>query len=321
MSFEKRNSSKDFMLPSLPTAKCSLPRAVTVEKRSHGSHRLSSPSPYKTLQSSVPTSETHTKLKHLIPPYVSAKTWAVYNTITGQILFSQGAEERREIASLTKIMTCYLSLKLAEKYNLPLSKLVTVSARASRISGTSANLQVGDELSIQDLIYGLMLPSGNDAAYALGEFFGTYLGGIKPVRAFVVEMNKMAEEIGLKNTKFRNPHGMSLRPNFSTAKDVCIMASHALMDKLFSDVVNTKEYTCKVSKENSREITWKSTNKLLGKGVDGVKTGQTPRAGNCLCARFVYGKVPLIITVLACKTKNSRWVEVPRLAEWTYSKI
>lgn len=270
---------------------------------------------------SVASSEAYTKVKYLVPPYMSAKTWAVYDGSSESIIFSQGGENRREIASLTKIMTCYLSIQLSKRFNTDLHKLATVSARASRILGTSANLLTGDTLTLFDLMHALMLPSGNDAAYALAEFFGSILAKDKPVRHFVEEMNKTAEELGLKHTKFRNPHGMSNRPNFSTAKDVCILASVALKDKVFSEIVNTKEYTCEIINGDRKKVTWKSTNKLLGKGVDGVKTGQTPKAGNCLCARFVSNKLPLIITVLACKSKNARWVEVPRLAEWVYSKI
>ena len=237
------------------------------------------------------------------------------------MVFGQGIEDRREIASLTKIMTCYLSLKLAEAWGIQLQEKVEISARAARIAGTSANLRAGDVLSLVDLLHGLMLPSGNDAAYALAEYFGGVISQEKPVRGFVAEMNKAAEEMELMHTRFRNPHGMSARPNYSTAKDVSILANLALKHQGFYEVVNKKEYCCRVKNEEEREVVWKSTNKLLGKGVDAGKTGQTPKAGPCLCVRFVHHKAPIIITVLACKTNNSRWIEVPRLAEWAFSKI
>lgn len=320
MNTDQGHSSKDFSLPSLSFSKRRTIRTCTIDRRKHQSHRHSSPSPHKLIPVSVGSSEAYTKIKYLVPPYMSAKTWAVYNPLNASILFSQGSESRREIASLTKIMTCYLSILLTKQFSIDLNKLVTVSPRASKILGTSANLAAGDCLTIFELLHGLMLPSGNDAAYALAEIFGSQFNKEKPVKHFVEQMNKKADELGLKDTKFRNPHGMSNRPNFSTAKDVCILASHALKDKLFSEIVNKKEFTCQLLNSERKVLAWKSTNKLLGKGVDGVKTGQTPKAGNCLCARFVNSKFPIIITVLACKSKNARWVEVPRLADWVYSK-
>jgi serine-type D-Ala-D-Ala carboxypeptidase (penicillin-binding protein 5/6) len=320
MQVEKENSIKDFQLPSLVSNKIISSRAMTVEKRKYTYKRISSTSAHQIVGTSI-SPETKQKTKHNIPPYMSAKTWAVLNTITNQILFGQGTEYRREIASLTKIMTCYLSLKLCESYKIPFQKKVIISSRASRISGTSACLLSGDEISIIDLLHGLMLPSGNDAAYALAEYFGALISSEKPVKGFVDEMNRTCKSLGLHNTKFRNPHGMSIRPNYSTAKDVCYLAHEALKNKIFYEIVNKKDHTCNVYNAENRILTWKSTNKLLGKGVDGVKTGQTPKAGFCLCVRYVSSKTPLIITVLCCKTNNSRWVEVPRLAEWSYSKL
>ena len=320
MNNDQGHSSKDFSLPSLSFSKRRTIRTCTIDRRKHPSHRHSSPSPHKLIPVSVNSSEAYTKIKYLVPPYMSAKTWAVYNPLNASILFSQGSESRREIASLTKIMTCYLSILLSKQFFIDINKLVTVSSRASKILGTSADLAAGDCLTIYELLHGLMLPSGNDAAYALAEIFGSQFNKEKPVKHFVEQMNKKADELGLKDTKFRNPHGMSNRPNFSTAKDVCILASHALKDKLFSEIVNRREFACQLKNSEQKVLSWKSTNKLLGKGVDGVKTGQTPKAGNCLCARFINSKFPLIITVLACKSKNARWVEVPRLADWVYSK-
>ena len=218
-------------------------------------------------------------------------------------------------------MTCYLSIKLAESFSISLLNITTVSSKAAKIAGTSANLKPADKLSFIDLLHGLMLPSGNDAAYALAEFFGGLLSSDKPVKQFVYEMNKVAEELGLKNTKFQNPHGMCLRPNFSTAKDICLLANCALKNKSLYEIVNKKEYSCKIINEECRNVTWKTTNKLLGRGVDGGKTGQTIRAGPCLCVRFVHAKIPIIVTVLKCKTDNLRWVEVPKIAEWAYSKL
>ena len=110
------------------------------------------------------------------PPPVSASSWAVYNMKTKALIFGKMEKERREIASLTKIMTCYTVISLAERFNLDLDNiLVTVSYEASNILGTVADLVEGDTFTIHDMLYALMLPSGNDAAIALAEYFGQLL--------------------------------------------------------------------------------------------------------------------------------------------------
>ena len=120
MFFEKEYSYKDFQLPVLTSAKLINARSSTVDKKKLSSQRFSSPSPRRTPISQITVSDSFAKQKHPIPPYVSAKTWAVFNTITNQIIFGQGIDDKREIASLTKIMTCYLSLQLSEKYTISL---------------------------------------------------------------------------------------------------------------------------------------------------------------------------------------------------------
>lgn len=259
--------------------------------------------------------------KHSVPPYVSAKSWAVYSS-KGKLLYGKAPDQKREIASLTKIMTFYTALDLIDKYSVHWEQKVRISHNASNLIGTSANLQYGDQVSLIELLYGLMLPSGNDAALAIAEYLGCLLNPDSPYKAFINHMNTLAQSLGLKSTTFRNPHGLSISINTSTAFEVCKLASHAMKNPVFSRVVSTKEYTCKVYNPNSgyRNLTWKNTNKLLGEEFDGVKTGQTFRAGPCMCVR-AKANTPFFVTVLASKSLEARWKEIPKLTAWVKTKL
>jgi D-alanyl-D-alanine carboxypeptidase (penicillin-binding protein 5/6) len=162
-------------------------------------------------------------LKELAPPYVSSKSWAVVDGRTGDVIFGRNENVKREIASLTKIMTAFVTLQIIRQIKLnPEKTLLIASKRAAKVGGTSARLKPGDVLSIWDLLHGLMLPSGNDAATCLAEHFGEYLyevttkkrsGAPMPARHaskyFIAEMNRYARALGMESTIFANPHGLS----------------------------------------------------------------------------------------------------------------
>jgi len=171
---------------------------------------------------------------------------------------------KRECASLTKIMTCYLVIKLCKSWGLQIDKTeITVTSVASDIRGTTANLETGDILTVEQLLYGLMLPSGNDAAFALAQFFGKDLfkRKYKPADAekivsyqfnyhqwyakyFLKEMNLVATKMGLANTHFDSPHGLMNIQNYSCAKDMCKLSAIAMRDDLFKKIVKTRFYEC-----------------------------------------------------------------------------
>ena len=223
-------------------------------------------------------------------------------------------------------MTCYLSLHLLRLYpDVSLDSYVPVSAAAARLPGTTAGLCAGDRLNLRDLLHGLMLPSGNDAAMCIAEFFGRFLaqdaGGdptSQPDRYFIREMNSLASALQLKHTFYRNPHGLSKHKNTSTAEDVNKLAAAAMRMSLFRAIVNTEEYAALVKGGDgyARVVTWENTNKLLRCGFEGVKTGHTGAAGPCLCACVKSGGTRVIVTVLGSVDMQERWIEVPRLAHW-----
>lgn len=240
------------------------------------------------------------------PLRVSASAFCVLDTQTGWILASRRDLELREIASLTKIMTAFTVIKLQEQGLVSFEDVVKVSKAASKINGTSAELKENDEITLIDLLYALMLPSGNDAACALAEHCGHELG----TQGFVSQMNLNCKNLGLNSTVFRNPHGMATSKNLSNARDVCKMAQVAMENETFANIVATKEYTaCVLNCGKVKVRTWTNTNKMLDKGFVGVKTGVTPTAGPCLCT--AYGN--FVITLLNSRSMDDRWRETEAL--------
>lgn len=227
--------------------------------------------------------------------------------------------EAVEVASLTKIMTLYLSLHLYSKLRLSKDTLVTVSECAAGTIGTTANLKTKDKIRLCDLMYGLMLPSGNDAATALAEYFGRTLPGNHPLANFIAEMNRAAKHLGLLNTVYCNPHGLMQKRNLSSARDTCKLASVAMGKNQFRKIVNTQQYSATIISENGTErvVHWANTNKLLSLGFDGVKTGVTVNAGPCLCiSKGTENGHRIVVTILNCKSMDARWGEVRKLTDW-----
>ena len=197
---------------------------------------------------------------------VSARRAYVLDTVSGRVLYQRGADERSLIASTTKIMT---ALVVCEQCNV-LDRM-RIPKEAVGIEGSSMYLKEGEVLTLQELLYGLMLSSGNDAATALA----IYCGGT--VEGFAELMNDKARNLGLTGTHFVNPHGLDAPDHYSTARDLAKLASYAMENPIFAKTVSTKSV-----KVGDRYLT--NHNKLLWRveGADGVKTGFTKAAGRIL---------------------------------------
>lgn len=368
------------------------------------------------------------------------------------VMHGHNWDKRREIASLTKIMTWYATLKLMERYDLHKhNTLVTVSRRASQQVGTTAYLQEDHTFSIWDLLHGLMLPSGNDAAIALAEFFGSLLlekdrnadevsiftnsaivwattnsreiseakklnlskidtsiltmykwesdkpefkssdklpelkcsrkeksfcdysfsdftsnnsdpiekrgslsftsdrqawsksfysglpllskksefGDSPEISRFIIEMNSFARKLKMKNTHFDSPHGLSNPNNYSSAYDIALLSSICTNNLEFNRIVRTKNYTCKsrnklllnLSKVVQKDYSWTNTNKLLGKGFVGIKTGITRPAGPCLATHLKSKKRSYIVVLLNSWSIEQRWIDTWKIIEYCQLKI
>jgi D-alanyl-D-alanine carboxypeptidase (penicillin-binding protein 5/6) len=257
------------------------------------------------------------------PPFVSAKAWIVLDGRTGKPLRGGNETEVRPIASTSKIMTAWLVLRLAAADPNVLDEVVTYSERAAKTSGSTAGLKAGEKVPVKELLHGLLLPSGNDAAVALAEHFGARFGEAADgdaLQRFVGEMNRRARGLGLKEMSFKDPNGLS-RDNVASARDLAALTFEALKDERFRAYVATRRHDCEVSEPDGgkRKLTWTNTNKLLDiEGYEGVKTGSTTPAGNCLVASAKRGDDRVIVVVLGSTSADGRYVDARNLFRWAW---
>ena len=239
-------------------------------------------------------------------PKINARAAIIYDRTTKQIIWGKNENEKRAMASTTKIMTALVVLE-----NSNLSDVVTISKKAAGTGGSRLKISTGDKITINDLLYGLMLRSGNDAAVALAE----YVGG--SIEGFADLMNKKAKELGLNNTNFVTPHGLDNEEHYTTAYELAVITDYALNNETFAKIVNTKSTAISIN-GNSRNIY--NTNELLGymSGVDGVKTGFTNGAGRCLITSCTRDNNQIITVVLGCDTKKQRTSDSSKLIEYAF---
>ncbi|MBP3956401.1 D-alanyl-D-alanine carboxypeptidase [Gemmata sp. G18] len=257
------------------------------------------------------------------PPVVSAKAWAVADGKTGKVLWGSKEHEPLAIASTTKIMTAYIVLRLAAEDAKVLDEVVTFSEAADKTPGSSSDLKAGEKVPVRDLLYGLLLPSGNDAATAFAEHFGKRFKGDgkadDAVARFVAEMNRTAQALKMGDTKYLDPHGLS--KNVASARDLLALTFAALKNPTFAKYVRTRRHTCEVidADGKKREVTWGNTNKLLDiEGYEGVKTGTTTAAGSCLVSSGRYESDHLLVVVLGCTSNDSRYADARNLYRWAW---
>lgn len=239
-------------------------------------------------------------------PVLNARAAVIYDRKTKEIIWGKNENEKKAMASTTKIMTAIVVL---EKGNL--SDVVTISKKAANTGGSRLKINTNDKVSVLDLLYGLMLRSGNDAAVALAE----YVGG--SIEGFAKLMNKKAIEIGLKNTHFVTPHGLDNIEHYTTAYELAVLTDYAMQNEKFSKIVNTKNTTISINGV-ARNIY--NTNELLGtlNGVNGVKTGFTNNAGRCLVTSCTRNGNQIITVVLGCDAKKYRTSDSIKLIEYAF---
>jgi D-alanyl-D-alanine carboxypeptidase (penicillin-binding protein 5/6) len=238
------------------------------------------------------------------PAPMSAPSILAIDVDTESILFEKNSYTKRSIASLTKLMTAYIILK----ENDP-SEIVTVSANAAGAEGSRMGLQSGEKISIKNLLYGLFIESGNDAALALAE------NNAGSEEAFIQKMNEEAKNLGLENTHYANTTGLDNDAAYSTAHDLLVLSAHLINDPSVREIVNHS--TAEVQGENGELHKLTNTNILLGElGVEGLKTGTTIKAGECLVALAKNPEGHEILTVVL--GSNSRFVDTKVLIDWIY---
>lgn len=258
-------------------------------------------------------------------PSITAQGGFVMNNGTGATLFGKAADTRRSTGSTTKIMTA--KVVLAQR-GLNLDAKVTVQKAYSDYivskNASSARLIVGDKVTVRQLLYGLMLPSGCDAAYALADKFGTGTTREARIKSFIGKMNTEARNLGMRNTHFDSFDGISNGSNYSTPRDLTKLASSAMKNSTFRTVVKTKSTKQKVTTKTGgyRYMSWTNTNKLLStySGAIGVKTGSGPQAKYCLVFAATRGSKTVIGAVLASSSEANRATDVKKLLDYGFAR-
>ena len=241
-------------------------------------------------------------------PEIYAASAVVLEAANGTILYAHNEHVRRAPASTTKIMTGLVALLLGDARSL-----VEVGSWASWTPGSSIGLRKGDQISLGELLQGLMLRSGNDAGVAIAE----HISGTE--NGFVSQMNRLCRQFGALNTHFRNPHGLPAAGHYTTAYDLALITRYALQNKEFARLVRTRDEELEWAGEHQTEPI-SNTNRLLWSfpGADGVKTGTTSEAGPCLVASATRGGRQLIVVVLK---SADRWHDASALLEYGFKSF
>lgn len=249
---------------------------------------------------------SYSSTKNIPFPIVHSKSIIVLDRKTLLPLYEKNAYKKMAMASTTKILTCIIALENSSK-----DDIVTVSKKASNVSGSTLGLKNNSKVSMNNLLYGLMLRSGNDCAIAIAE----HISG--SVENFSSLMNSKAFELGLFNSNFVTPHGLDDSNHFTTAYDLALLTNYALQNEEFKKIVSTKTKVISID-GNLREIS--NTNELLGNvdGVYGVKTGFTFEAGRCLVSACKKENLDIIVVVLGADSKSIRTQDSKNLINYIF---
>ena len=242
-------------------------------------------------------------------PTINSRRYAILDRASGRCIYGKDENKQTAMASTTKIMSIIIVVE-----NCNLKDNVTITAKAAGTGGSRLGLHIDDQITVNDLLYGLMLRSGNDAAVALA----IHTAG--SVEKFANLMNQKAEELGLTNTHFVTPHGLDDSEHYTTAYELAKITDYALKNETIEKIVKTKTTTIYI---NGNPMQISNTNELLGnlEGVYGVKTGFTNNAGRCLVTSVKRGDMDLIIVVLGADTRKDRAKDSMKLIEYAYKKF
>ncbi len=240
-------------------------------------------------------------------PAVQAANAIMMDVDSKRVLYQKRPDEKRPIASITKIMTAILAIEYGN-----LEDQVLISPKASRMEGSSIYLRPGEKVKLETLLYGLMLRSGNDAAVAIAE----HLTG--SIEAFADLMNAKAWELGMRNTHFANPHGLDQEGHYSSARDMAILSAYALKNPVFQEIVKTEKKRVSWTGEEWQR-SWLNKNKMLHfyAGADGVKTGFTRQAGRTLVSSATRNAQQLVVVTL---NDPDDWRDHMRLLDYGFSQ-
>ncbi|MBR4110730.1 MAG: D-alanyl-D-alanine carboxypeptidase [Clostridia bacterium] len=237
---------------------------------------------------------------------INARNAIVYDRKYKKVLYEKNINERVPNASTTKMLTAIVAYE-----NADMNETVTISKKAANTGGSRVGLRTGDKVVLGDLMHGLLICSGNDAAVAIAE----HVSGSE--EEFCEKMNDKAKEIGAINTNFMTPHGLDRDNHYSTAYDLALIADYAMNIEYIKNIVCKKMANIKI---NDYTKTLTTTNEMLSvyDGTDGIKTGYTSKAGRCLITSATRDDWQLICVVLGCDTKNLRTSDSVKLLNYAF---
>jgi D-alanyl-D-alanine carboxypeptidase (penicillin-binding protein 5/6) len=247
----------------------------------------------------------------IAPPRLASKSYYLVDFTTDKVLSANAADIQLAPASLTKLMTAYVVFGALQNGRIRLDDHARVSEKAWRMGGTRMFIEVNSDVGIEDLLRGLLIQSGNDAAVALAE----HVAGT--VDAFVGEMNAAAKNLGLQNTVFRNPHGLPARGHYTTARDLAVLAK-AIIEEFpdFYSLYAERQFAYNgIVQSNRNALLWRDPT------VDGMKTGYTDSAGYCLVTSAQRGGMRLIAVVLGAPTPRVRNDGAQKLLEYGFANF
>jgi D-alanyl-D-alanine carboxypeptidase (penicillin-binding protein 5/6) len=245
------------------------------------------------------------------PPRLGFKSHYLVDFTTDKVLAASGADVQLPPASLTKLMTAYVVFDALQSGGIRLDDRVRVSEKAWRMGGTRMFIEVNSEVGVEDLLRGLLIQSGNDAAVALAE----HVSG--SVDAFVGEMNAAAKTLGMQSSVFRNPHGLPARGHYTTARDLAVLAK-TIIERFpdFYSLYAEREFSYNgIAQSNRNALLWRDPT------VDGMKTGYTDAAGYCLVTSAVRDGMRLIAVVLGAPSPRSRNDGAQKLLEYGFGNF
>ncbi len=264
------------------------------------------------------------------PPYVTCKAWAIGDATSGKLLWGSQENEPRDMASTTKIMVAHLVITLAENKPGVLDEIVTFSKRADDTGGSTSGVRAGEKIPVRELLFGLLLPSGNDASVALAEHFGNRLvtkgetPGGDAYDQFIAAMNRKVKELDLTKTSFENTSGFTAPTHKTSPHDLMMLAHRAMQQPLFQEIVGTVQHGCTVEGPGGyrRNLVWRNSNRLLRtEGYSGVKTGTTSAAGACLVSHGSRDDKSLLVVVLGSSSTDARYADTRNLFRWAWLKL
>ena len=242
------------------------------------------------------------------PPKLAAKSYILIDADSGRVLVENNADKQLPPASLTKMMTAYLVESEISKGNITPEDKVRVSVKAWKAPGSRMFIKEGDFVTIEDLLKGIIIQSGNDASIAVAE----HIGGSEA--AFADLMSQHAQMMGMKSTQFQNATGLPMKGHYSTARDMSVLANHIIKDFPEQYSVYSQQYFTYngIRQPNRNRLLWRD------KSVDGLKTGHTDEAGYCLVASAKRGDMRLISVVMGTSSEEARARESQKLLAYGF---